>query len=138
MNKTPLLLIPIVLAAAGFFAWNQSRDTGQGATRLTLYGNVDLCEFDLALDTPGHVAQILVNEGDAVAAGQPLARLRSEKLEASAAAARAVVEAARQALAKLEAGSRPQENRIAQAQADALQAKARIAQISYARLRKPI
>lgn len=138
MNKKPMLLIPIVLAAAaaGFYAWDQGHDGGQGPMQLTLYGNVDLREVDLAFDSAEHVAQILVNEGDAVTAGQPLARLHSEKLEAAVAAAKAVAEAARQALAKLESGSRPQEIRIAQAQADALQAKARIAQISYARLRK--
>lgn len=137
MNRKPLLLIPIALAAAAaFYAWNLTHEDTGGAAELTLYGNVDLREVDLAFDSAEHVAQILVQEGDVVTAGQVLARLRTEKTEAAVAAAEAVVEGARQALAKLEAGSRPQEIRIAQAQADALQAKARIAQISYARLKK--
>lgn len=138
MNKRTLLFLLIMLAAAAgvFYAWQRSLDGAQDATRLTLYGNVDLREVDLAFDNAEHVAEILVQEGDRVTAGQVLARLRTEKLEAAVAAAKAVVEAVHQALAKLESGSRPQEIRIARAQADALQAKARIAQISYARLRK--
>jgi len=138
VNKRRLLVIPIVLAlaGAGVYLWQRSQASTEDATRLTLYGNVDLREVDLAFDAAEHVAEILVNEGDAVTAGQALARLRTEKLEAAVAAATAVAEAARQGLAKLEAGSRPQEIRIAQAQADALLARARTAQISYARLKK--
>lgn len=138
VNKRTLVFLLIVLAAAGgvFYAWQRSLDGAQDATRLTLYGNVDLREVDLAFDNVEHVAEILVQEGDRVTAGQVLARLRTEKLEAAVAAAKAVAEAAHQALARLESGSRPQEIRIARAHADALQAKARIAQISYARLRK--
>jgi len=138
MNKRRLLLIPVVLAlaGAGLYLWDRNHAGTEDATRLTLYGNVDLREVDLAFDAAEHVAEVLVNEGDAVTAGQALARLRTEKLEAAVTAARAVAEASRQGLAKLEAGSRPQEIRIAQAQADALQAKARTAMISYARLKK--
>ena len=47
----------------------------QDATRLTLYGNVDLREVDLAFDNAEHVAEILVQEGDLVTAGQVLAAL---------------------------------------------------------------
>lgn len=138
MNKKRLLLIPLVLgiAGAGAYLWYHSGTAGNEGTQLTVYGNVDLREVDLAFDATEHVAAILVNEGDIVTAGQVLAQLRTEKLQAAVAAAEAAAEAARQALARLEAGSRPQEIRIAQAQADALQAKARTAQISYARLRK--
>ncbi len=138
MNKKRLLLIPLVLgiAGAGAYLWYHSGTAANEGTQLTVYGNVDLREVDLAFDATEHVAEILVNEGDIVTAGQVLAQLRTEKLQAAVAAAEAAVEAARQALARLEAGSRPQEIRIAQAQADALQAKARTAQISYARLRK--
>ncbi|MCG6965659.1 MAG: HlyD family efflux transporter periplasmic adaptor subunit [Chromatiaceae bacterium] len=138
MNKKSVLpiLIVLALAAAGGYLWNRNQSAPADATGLTLYGNVDLREVDLAFDSAEHVAQILVEEGDAVQAGQTLARLRSEKLGAGVAAAKAAVEAAAHALGRLEAGSRPQEIRIAQAQADALQAKARIAQISYARLKK--
>ncbi|MCB1788129.1 MAG: efflux RND transporter periplasmic adaptor subunit [Chromatiaceae bacterium] len=138
MGKRPLLVIPIVLAVAGAAAyfWQQERAVGEEVTELTLYGNVDLREVDLAFNAAEHVAEVMVNEGDAVVAGQVLARLHGDKLQAAVDAAQANVDAATQALAKLKAGSRPQEIRIAQAQADALQAKAHSARISYARLRK--
>lgn len=136
MDKQRFILIPVVLVAAGlgFYFWQSHRPAILPLDQLTLYGNVDLREVDLAFDETEHVGEILVSEGDAVAAGQVLARLRSEKLQATLAAAEATVAAAQQELAKLEAGNRPQEIRIAKARADALQAKARIADISYDRL----
>lgn len=138
MNKKPLLIVPLLLVAAGvgLYRWSHGPSAAEDADHLTLYGNVDLREADLAFDAAGHVSEVLVQEGDRVTPGQVLARLDTAKLEAAVATAQAAAEAAKQALAKLEAGSRPQEIRIAQAQADALQAKARSAQISYARLRK--
>lgn len=138
VSKKRLLLLPVLLIAVGaaLYSWNLGQDAPQAVDRLTLYGNVDLREVDLTFDAVGHVAEVLVQEGDAVVPGQVLARLHAEKPAAAVAAARAVVEAAEQALAKLEAGNRPQDIGIAQAQAEALQAKARAAQISYARLRK--
>ncbi|MCB1823289.1 MAG: efflux RND transporter periplasmic adaptor subunit [Candidatus Competibacteraceae bacterium] len=137
MNKKPLLLIPILLAVGGgAYWWWQRQELPRDTSRLTLYGNVDIREADLAFDANGHVAEIKVQEGDRVQPGQVLARLRPDKLEAALAAAQATVAAQEQTLAKLRAGNRPQEIRQAHAQADALVAKARLAQISYARLLK--
>ncbi|MGB5252159.1 MAG: hypothetical protein WBN68_05475, partial [Sedimenticolaceae bacterium] len=75
MNKRTVVFLLIVLAAAGgvFYAWQRSLDGAQDATRLTLYGNVDLREVDLAFDNVEHVAEILVQEGDLVTVGQVLA-----------------------------------------------------------------
>lgn len=137
MNKKPLLLIPILLAVGGgAYWWWQKQEQPQDTSRLTLYGNVDIREADLAFDASGHVTEIRVQEGDRVQPGQVLARLQPDKLEAALAAAQATVAAQEQALAKLKAGNRPQEIRQARAQADALVAKARLAQISHARLLK--
>lgn len=63
----------------------------------------------------GRVVEFLVNEGDAVKQGQPLARLRTETLEIELAAADAGLELRRQELAELESGSRPED--IEQAEA---------------------
>ena len=70
----------------------------------------------------GRVVEFLVNEGDRVTKGQPLARLLTETIRLELAAAEAERELRKQELAELENGSRPQE--IQQAQARMLAAKA--------------
>jgi RND family efflux transporter MFP subunit len=70
----------------------------------------------------GRVVEFLVNEGDRVTKGQPLARLLTETIRLELAAAEAEGELRKQELAELENGSRPQE--IQQALAKMLAAKA--------------
>ena len=136
MNKK-LLLLPFLLAGAGAaYWWMYGRDQTPADAALSLFGNVDIREVDLAFGTSEHIAELLVQEGDQVKPGQILGRLHTKKLEAEVAAARAAADAREQALARLEAGSRSEEIRRARAQADALKAKARAAQISYERQRK--
>ena len=48
---------------------------GHNGDRLVLYGNVDIRQVDLAFRVNGRIAKVLVDEGDAVALGQPLAWL---------------------------------------------------------------
>jgi RND family efflux transporter MFP subunit len=55
------------------------------------------------------VAEFLVDEGDRVEPGQPLAKLRTRTLEIELEGARAELEAMRQELAELENGTRPEE-----------------------------
>ncbi|MCG6863207.1 MAG: efflux RND transporter periplasmic adaptor subunit [Chromatiaceae bacterium] len=136
MNKK-LLLLPILLVGAGAaYWWLYGRVQMPVETALTLFGNVDIREVDLAFGTSEHIGELLVQEGDPVRPGQVLGRLHSEKLAAEVAAAQAAVDAQVQALGRLEAGNRPEEIRRARAQADALEAKARNAQITYERQRK--
>ena len=137
MGKKPL--IPLVLLAAigaAVYWWTRSQEAVGPSSTLTLYGNVDIREVNLAFGTTEHVADVVVEEGDRVEPGQVLGRLRTDKLEAAVAAAEAQLEAQTQALAALEAGSRPEEIRRARAQADALKARARTAQITFSRQEK--
>ena len=137
MKKKLLLLVLLLLAVGGgVYWWQFMQKAPPDTTRLTLYGNVEIREVDLAFDASGHVLAIEVEEGDRVQPKQVLARLNTNKLEAALVAAEATVAAQKQALAKLKAGSRPQEIRQARAQADALAAKSLMAQISYQRLLK--
>lgn len=115
----PLLLIAS-LAAGGWYWWHShnSADTGD----LTLYGNVDIRQVALAFDGSGRIAELSVEEGDTVAAGDVIGRLDTESLELQAKAQKAAVEAQRQALLKLQTGARPEE--IAQARASVASAVA--------------
>jgi HlyD family secretion protein len=87
----------------------------QSSAQLTLYGNVDLRQVELAFNDADRIEAVLAQEGDRVTQGQTLARLDTRRLlpqvqqmEAETAAQAAVV-------AKLHAGNRPQE--IAEARA---------------------
>ena len=77
----------------------------------------------LSLPTGGIVAEVLVTEGEQVAAGQTLVRLDSARQAAAVAQAEAQLQRAQAALAELKAGSRAEERRSAQAALDAAQAR---------------
>jgi HlyD family secretion protein len=77
----------------------------------------------LSLPTSGIVAEVLVAEGEQVAAGQTLVRLDSARQAAAVAQAEAQMQRARATLAELKAGSRDEERRSAQAALDAAQAR---------------
>ncbi len=125
------VIVLAVLLAVGFTLLDrESPDDG----RLTIYGNVDIREVRLAFNGSEHVAEVLVEEGDRVAAGQLLARLDSERLEARVTEARARLEAQKQLLARLEAGSRPEEIDRGRAEYKAAQARARAAADTARRL----
>jgi HlyD family secretion protein len=82
---------------------------------ITLYGNVDIRQVELAFRVPGRIAEMNLEEGEAVKAGALLARLDARSYQDSERAAEAEVARRTAALAKLQAGSRPAE--IAQARA---------------------
>ena len=75
-------LIVIGIAAAVVTWWKVSHNNTVVETSLTLYGNVDIREVHLTFNASEHVAKILVDEGDRVQAGQLLARLHTERLQA--------------------------------------------------------
>jgi HlyD family secretion protein len=119
-----ILLIFMVLAIAGGAAgwrWWVTRESA-APRELTLYGNVDLRQVDLAFNNSERIAKVLVQEGDRVHPGQLVAQLDTSRLEPIVAQAAAQVEAQRQAVARLRNGSRPEE--IAQARANVESAKA--------------
>lgn len=70
----------------------------------------------------GRVVEFLVNEGDEVRNGQPLARLRTTSLDIQLAAAKAELDLRKQQLAELENGSRPEEIDQARARMEAAKA----------------
>jgi len=110
-----------------------TQDDNDGST-LTLYGNVDIREAQLAFNSSEHIKEILVQEGDRVKRGQLLARLHPELLNAQLAEASAILLSQQQLVAKLEAGSRPQEIQKVAAELEAANARATAANDTYRRL----
>ncbi|WP_137389417.1 secretion protein HlyD [Rhodoligotrophos defluvii] len=118
-----LVLVGLGVAAGWWFdlpgrlGWTRTQ-----ADRLTLYGNVDIREVRLGFRVSGRIASISVDEGDAVKAGQSLAKLDAQPYEDAVRAAEAQVANQSANLAKLEAGPRKAE--IAQARAALAERKA--------------
>jgi len=134
MNKlvTILPVLIITIGIGGYFLWQHEQDNS--AEQLTLYGNVEIREAQLAFNSSEHIAEILVQEGDYVKKGQPLARLHSVALDAQLAGAEAQLEAQQQTVAKLEAGSRKEEINQARAELNAAIARTKSANSTYKRL----
>ncbi|MDX1675479.1 MAG: biotin/lipoyl-binding protein, partial [Longimicrobiales bacterium] len=103
--------VVVVVGAAGWLVLDMGDEPGE----IDASGTVEATDADLGFNAPGRVAEILVREGDRVTRGAVLARLDASELEARKAAAEAQLEAARAALAELEAGARSE--KIAQARA---------------------
>ncbi len=79
-------LIPILviaaLAAAALVAWQMLRPKGPGKGFVNGNGRLEATEIDVAAKLAGRVEDILVNEGDFVTAGQTLAHMQVQTLEA--------------------------------------------------------
>ncbi|MFJ9531500.1 HlyD family secretion protein [Herbaspirillum sp. NPDC101396] len=76
-----LLLVMAVLAAA-WYGWKHFRNTGPGVDFASGNGRIEATEIDVAAKLPGRIDDILVNEGDYVSAGQPLAHMQIQVLQA--------------------------------------------------------
>ena len=117
-----LLLFALIGGAiAGYLYW-QSTKALANANELTLYGNIDVRQVELAINGNERIAELFVKEGDPVKKGQLLAKLETSRLEFAVERAKAQIETQQQVVARLVAGSRPEE--IAKARADVQAAKA--------------
>ncbi len=123
--KRVLPVLVVLLAAAGFAAWNLVWKPRAAAREgVTASGTVEATDAQLGFQAPGRIVEIVPREGDRIDAGALVARLDATELEARRAEAAARVEAARAALAELEAGSRREE--IAQGRAALAAAEERV------------
>ena len=133
--KKRLVAVAVVAIAAigGYLYFDHWRDQRAANGAITLYGNVDIREADLAFNVAGRVKTMDVEEGDRVKKGQLLATLDPETYQAQADAAKAGVDAQKAALDRLLAGSRPEEIKEARANVQAIQANLEDAKINLKR-----
>jgi HlyD family secretion protein len=132
--KKKLLALAAAIVALAIAAW-ALYPPASDPNHLTLYGNVDIRQVSLAFDGSDRVAEMRVEEGDRVRAGQVLALLDTRTLGLQLEQARAEVDAREQALLRLRNGTRPEEVQQARAQAAAAQADAELASRQWQRLR---
>ncbi|MGA8203501.1 MAG: secretion protein HlyD [Woeseiaceae bacterium] len=134
MKPNPRIAIPVVLVlagiAAGAYYLFESREDGSA---LTLYGNVDIREVELAFRVPGRLVAMDVDEGETVKSGQRVAQIDPQPYEDVLAAAEAGVQQARANVDKLESGARPQEVQQARAAVREADAAAKDAQRNFER-----
>ena len=82
--KKKLLVVAAaaVVVALAWWGWTKFADSGPGEGFVSGNGRIEATEIDIATKLPGRIEDILVREGDFVSAGQPLARMQLETLEA--------------------------------------------------------
>jgi len=103
------VLILVILGAVGLWYWQSSRQP-QTDGSLTASGTVEAVEVQIAAELGGRVAEVLVQQGQQVQAGEPLLRLDDELL-------RSQLERAQAALAAAQANRQVAETGLEQAEA---------------------
>jgi HlyD family secretion protein len=76
------ILFVAVLAAGAYYAWGTLANRGLPEGIAGGNGRIEAVEIDVATRIPGRIKEIFVNEGDFVQAGQVLARMDTDQLEA--------------------------------------------------------
>jgi HlyD family secretion protein len=125
MNKGVRLIILLLIlgTGSGFYYFKYLPGKTPSSDVVTLYGNIDLRTVKLAFNEQEMVEEILVDEGDLVAKGQLLAKLRDKRLVAQLLEAEAMVTAQEEAVLLLVTGTRPQEIKKIEAQLEAAQTR---------------
>lgn len=82
--KKPLIITAVLAAAValGVYGWKQWQSAQESAGLVNGNGRIEATEVDVATKYGGRVADILVQEGDFVTAGQTLARMQIDTLQA--------------------------------------------------------
>jgi HlyD family secretion protein len=135
LKRALLVLAVVALAgAAGYAVWRSGAKTPAEAWarvselwrpsdgQLNLQGNVEVRQVNLGFKVAGRIEKLLVDEGDHVKAGQPLATLETVYYVDALAQAQASRDSAAAAYAKMKAGNRIED--IAQAEATLAQQQA--------------
>ncbi|EIJ47017.1 type I antifreeze protein:HlyD family secretion protein [Herbaspirillum sp. GW103] len=103
--KKPLLAaaLAVILAGGAAYAWLRLHQSGPGEGFASGNGRIEATEVDVATKLAGRVDAMLVNEGDFVSAGQPLARMQVLSLQAQRDEAQARQQQSVEAVASAEA-----------------------------------
>lgn len=138
MSKKPLVIIPLLILIGGGGYWGYKHYGHQPAstTELTLYGNIDLRQVQLAFNEAGRIETLNAQAGDPVKKGQLLGTLDQRRYQANLASAKATLATRQAALDRLLAGSRPEDIARLQAVVSADKARLKAATLTYERTRR--
>lgn len=101
MHKKRFIPAVLLLALGGFALWRFVLSGNGPEDSLRLSGNIELTEIEISFKLPGRLVEITADEGDAVTAGQVLARMDSAELQAQQDREIAGVQSAQSALTQL-------------------------------------
>ncbi|KAA3630554.1 MAG: HlyD family efflux transporter periplasmic adaptor subunit [Proteobacteria bacterium] len=112
-----VLIVAVAAAGGGYYWWQRQQDgLAEGFARAN--GRIEAERIDVAVKFGGRIAEVLVDEGQMVAAGDVIARMDSTELEAYIRAAEAATRQARQELAQAEALVAQREGELTLAKAE--------------------
>lgn len=92
------IIVILALAVGGYFAWLHLKPKGLGPDFASGNGRLEATELDVAAKSAGRITDILVNDGDFVTAGQLVAHIDSDVLQAQLEQAKAQEAQARNAV----------------------------------------
>ncbi len=104
-NTLKMVLAGLALlaaAAGGWYWWQTTHDDGLGEGFVSGNGRIEATEIAVATKLAGRVKDILVSEGQFVKAGQPLAHMEIESLQAQREEAEARLQQAKEAVSGAE------------------------------------
>jgi HlyD family secretion protein len=130
----PLILLAIIAATTAAMWYFVDRHEAKSSV-LTLYGNVDIRQVQLAFNGSERIDSMPFKEGERVKKGQLLATLDSVRLKRNVDLQQAQVASQRQIVLRMEAGSLPEEIRRAKADVDAAGIDADNAKRTYRRVK---
>ena len=135
VKKGAVIVVIAALALGGWFGYQkyETVQAEQAAKTLRLSGNVDVREVSVAFRESDRIAEIYVDEGDTVKAGQVLARLDDQELNLSIQKTEATIRSQESTVEKLHNGTRSEEIRQAEEKYQEAQATADNAAGVYAR-----
>lgn len=110
--------------------------TNRSSASMQITGLINATEIDIASKVPGRVTAIHVQEGQRVKAGDLLAELKIDELDAKLLQATSSIDAAKAQLALAEKGARPQEKRALANQVDSARAQVDVTKKMLDRMRK--
>ncbi len=113
--------VAAVVAAGAYLAWTQLKPSGPGEGFVSGNGRIEATEIDVATKLAGRIDNILVDEGELVKAGQPLATMQIQVLEAQRDEARANLQQTVNSAAQAKAQIAMRESDKAAAQAAVVQ-----------------
>jgi HlyD family secretion protein len=135
-GKIAVLIGIILVVSIGFFVYlNRCSPVAKvSAQPMEITGSIEVKTTDVNVKVPGKVLAIMVEEGREVQAGDIIAKLEADSIEAKADLTQAMIEAATAQYQKAKNGARPQQleqtkNLVAQAKAGY-----ELAKITYERL----
>lgn len=130
----PVIAVLAIAVVGGTLYFKNHQNNTDGPLKLN--GNIDIRTVDLGFNEQERIAEVLVEEGDRVVAGQSLAHQSTARIEAQIAQIKARIAAQTAVVERMETGSRPEEIAQARAEVDAAKARVRNAELSFKRLSK--